>query len=548
VPRFARRTEFFLGTPCCRLQVAVELMPEGTSAHVRPVPRVTTRFGLAQLSHARTWISPVHRFGPASFLFPLRCDACATRRSGRQLKCLWASGTSVSCFRACRRFGESECRRHGWREPFVARRPLPPLSRPCGCSMEELMQALMQRELQGMNEWTVEDVNYPHPRLLEASRLLPYEERAKLPLRLFWPGEVLGYSDRVSATTGERIPMKMKQGAGMTVHPSLDFIAVNAEHPNLTKKPNPALLASQIAHEQAHVEGAPESVAYRKQLEIMKRLGVTDTRAFELVNEWMRLSERAEQIDRESREKKKRDADGGREDLLESRRQGPGGGDVLPHPRSVSCLATRTSGARVCPTSERRLLEGCAGALALMACASDARSRSPLLPSPVVLPAPPSISRLSPARPPRSVRGLGVATGRVTHQFSPTHTPADFLRFRKKVVRAYPDRDLHVVLDNTSTHNTEEARAWLAAHPRVHFHYTPTSASRVNQIEGFFGILTEQSLAVTDLHFARALMEHLRAFLRAWNQNPTPFDRTKPARAIIKSHKRMLDRVSPAVR
>ena len=83
----------------------------------------------------------------------------------------------------------------------------------------------------------------------------------------------------------------------------------------------------------------------------------------------------------------------------------------------------------------------------------------------------------------------------------------------KKVVRAYPARDLHVVLDNSSTHNTDEVRAWLAAHPRVQFHYTPTSASWLNQIEGFFGILTKQSLSVTDFPSTRALMDHLRAYL-----------------------------------
>jgi transposase len=142
---------------------------------------------------------------------------------------------------------------------------------------------------------------------------------------------------------------------------------------------------------------------------------------------------------------------------------------------------------------------------------------------------------------------LEIATGHVTHQFSPTHTAADFLRFMTKVVRVYPHRELHVVLDNSSTHDTDEVRAWLAAHPRVHFHYTPTSASWLNQIEGFFGILTKQSLAITDFPSKRALMDHLRAYLSAWNKNPTPFEWTKPARALIKSHKRMLNRISTAV-
>ena len=142
---------------------------------------------------------------------------------------------------------------------------------------------------------------------------------------------------------------------------------------------------------------------------------------------------------------------------------------------------------------------------------------------------------------------LEVATGKVTHRFSPTHTAADFLRFMKKVARAYPTQALHVVLDNSSTHDTDEVRAWRAAHSRIHFHYTPTSASWLNQIEGFFGILTKQSLAVTDFQSKQALQTHLVAYLRAWNRNPTPFEWTKPARALIRSHKRMLDRISTAV-
>ena len=142
---------------------------------------------------------------------------------------------------------------------------------------------------------------------------------------------------------------------------------------------------------------------------------------------------------------------------------------------------------------------------------------------------------------------LEVATGKVTHAFSATHTAADFLRFMRKVVRLYPDRDLHVVLDNSSTHNTEEVRTWLREHPRVQFHYTPTSASWLNQIEGFFGILAKQSLSVTDFRSTRALQDHLVAYLRAWNKNPTSFEWKKPARAFIKSHKRMLDRISTAV-
>jgi transposase len=142
---------------------------------------------------------------------------------------------------------------------------------------------------------------------------------------------------------------------------------------------------------------------------------------------------------------------------------------------------------------------------------------------------------------------LEVATGQVTHRLSTRHTAADFLAFLRKVVRAYPRSELHVILDNSSTHSTLEVRAWLAKNPRVHFHYTPTSASWLNQVEGFFGILGKQSLSLTDFPSTGALRAHLRAYLRAWNRNPTPFAWTKPARAIVRSHRRMIDQISTAV-
>ena len=142
---------------------------------------------------------------------------------------------------------------------------------------------------------------------------------------------------------------------------------------------------------------------------------------------------------------------------------------------------------------------------------------------------------------------LEVATGKVTHKVSESHTAADFLAFMNKVERAYPSQELHVILDNSSAHGTPEVKAWLAEHPRVQFHFTPTSASWLNQVEGFFGILGKQSLSETDFPSRKALREHLAAYMRSWNKNPTPFAWTKPANAIIKSHRRMLDRISTAV-
>jgi transposase len=142
---------------------------------------------------------------------------------------------------------------------------------------------------------------------------------------------------------------------------------------------------------------------------------------------------------------------------------------------------------------------------------------------------------------------LEVATGHVIHRVTDRHTAIDFLTFMRHVVRAYPGQELHVILDNSSTHRTPAVRDWLAAHPQVQFHYTPTSASWLNQVEGFFGIFGKQSLSLTDFPSKKALREHIAAYMRAWKKNPTPFAWTKPADAIIRSHRRMLERISTAV-
>lgn len=142
---------------------------------------------------------------------------------------------------------------------------------------------------------------------------------------------------------------------------------------------------------------------------------------------------------------------------------------------------------------------------------------------------------------------LEVATGNVTHQLRKSHTAADFLAFMNRVVRAYPKRKLHVILDNSSSHRTPDVQDWLRKHRRVQFHFTPTSASWINQVEGWFGILAKQSLFLTDFHSKKALQDHLRCFLRAWNRNPTPFEWTQPARPILRAQRRMLDRISAAV-
>ena len=89
---------------------------------------------------------------------------------------------------------------------------------------------------------------------------------------------------------------------------------------------------------------------------------------------------------------------------------------------------------------------------------------------------------------------LEVATGTVTDRCYDRHGKAEFLDFLKHVARAYPRRKLHVVLDNYHTHKHDDINQWLAKHPRITLHFTPTSGSWLNLVEVFFGIITRQAI------------------------------------------------------
>ena len=102
--------------------------------------------------------------------------------------------------------------------------------------------------------------------------------------------------------------------------------------------------------------------------------------------------------------------------------------------------------------------------------------------------------RLCAARHHHPVRGVGVATGKVVDQCFQQHRHTEFLAFLKLVAEAYPRRQLHLVVDNYGTHSHATVRAWLAKHPRVQLHFTPTSASWMNLVEVFFAIITRQAI------------------------------------------------------
>jgi transposase len=129
---------------------------------------------------------------------------------------------------------------------------------------------------------------------------------------------------------------------------------------------------------------------------------------------------------------------------------------------------------------------------------------------------------------------LDVGSGRVTGEGSARHTGADFLRFLQRLHRTYRGRELHVILDNSSTHSTPAVKTWLRAHPRVHFHFTPTGASWLNMVEAWLGILTRQSVRRGSFRSVRALIRHIEHYLAHWNHDPTPFLWTKEPADLIR--------------
>ena len=128
---------------------------------------------------------------------------------------------------------------------------------------------------------------------------------------------------------------------------------------------------------------------------------------------------------------------------------------------------------------------------------------------------------------------LNIASGAVMGECTATQRGADFLRFLQALYRRDMRRDLHVVLDNSSSHKTPQVLSWLEAHPTVHFHFTPTGASWLNLVEAWFSILIRRSVRRGSFDTVKALACHIRNYIERWNDNPTPFVWTKDPAAII---------------
>ena len=130
---------------------------------------------------------------------------------------------------------------------------------------------------------------------------------------------------------------------------------------------------------------------------------------------------------------------------------------------------------------------------------------------------------------------LDVATGKIQQQCLPQHRHEEFLVFLKHMVRSVPKGlEIHVILDNYATHKHANVKKWLARNRRVHFHFTPTSASWLNLVERFFGELTQRQIRRLAVTSVDQLITTITQYIDRRNENPQPFVWTATVRQILK--------------
>ena len=140
---------------------------------------------------------------------------------------------------------------------------------------------------------------------------------------------------------------------------------------------------------------------------------------------------------------------------------------------------------------------------------------------------------------------LDVATGKVIASFHRRQRHQEFLRFLERVDAAVPQElDIHLVMDNYGTPKMPRVKRWFTRRPRYHLHFTPTSASWLNQVERFFGLLTDRRIRRGTFGSVRELETAIRDYLAHHNQHPKPFVWTADADSILKKIARFCMRTS----
>jgi transposase len=139
---------------------------------------------------------------------------------------------------------------------------------------------------------------------------------------------------------------------------------------------------------------------------------------------------------------------------------------------------------------------------------------------------------------------LDIKTGKVIGHCYRRHRATEFIAFLRRVDAAVPaELDVHLVMDNYATHKTPAVRRWLAKRPRFHVHFTPTYSSWLNQVERWFGLLTERKLRRSSHRSTTALEADIVGYLEATNDEPKPFVWTKSADDILASLARYCSRI-----
>jgi transposase len=140
---------------------------------------------------------------------------------------------------------------------------------------------------------------------------------------------------------------------------------------------------------------------------------------------------------------------------------------------------------------------------------------------------------------------LNVADGTVITSLHRRHRASEFKKFLTKIDTEVPDGlDIHLICDNYGTHKHPIVKTWLANHPRVTLHFTPTYSSWLNLVERFFGYLTADLLQRSDHRSVQALEADIRNWVTAWNDNPRPFVWIKTAEQILAKLGRLIQRTS----
>jgi transposase len=142
---------------------------------------------------------------------------------------------------------------------------------------------------------------------------------------------------------------------------------------------------------------------------------------------------------------------------------------------------------------------------------------------------------------------FNIVDGTVISELHRQHRAVEFKKFLIAIDKAVPDElDVHLVCDNLATHKTPAIQDWLAKHSRFKLHFTPTGSSWINQVERWFGFLTDQLLKRGVHKSVRALEQDVREWIKDWNDDPKPFTWTKTADEILNSLAKYMAKISGA--